>query len=889
MSLQDEVLQPDWYGERREDRTKYSVSQSQPAQGSTGPPSKLEYVGSYVVGGAKPYGDDEMTRPVIWTEPTRSAGMNNQVQPGPERQPPQSQPVVVESWQQTQVNPSAVRTYYEGDIKPGQNVVMPGFTISIEAPRHSGGQIAGPKPIVTITPADSDTHVMTVTQPGEWQVPSITTIRTPGSSQQHHDAQIVPQSDWYAQRQQQYNQKTAEFQHQPVTEFRQVTNATQQEMATDRQWQYKPTPLMTTDDDGAWYKPADVRVETQRSRLENVGSDWNEAVMQKPSYGSSEPVGNITVTVGDRPHFIYKPELPQVISLPKVTQHDPKFVEEQYGFSQQTLPIQHQNNTLPSQSLQNHGLDQEHTVSKIQQPVFGEDVVYPYSPPARMEKSHSWSGQQIPSFAQPLPSQPMTSQYPGQGTLQHSQPTDQGSYACPPSAYPASSLQSPTNSSDYYLSNSSHPDLKRSSSYTAGFPPPHQGQSYPPVTPYSTVSKDPYSPQYRPPSQTDSYQNEPQTAPVKSTFKLPLNPNFNKALFGGEVTNEQTAPSNQTYFGQDNKFSAQQQQQQQQDGGHNSQTSSSSIQPPYDSAYRGPKVWSPPPVQGQNPQMNPWQAGGQTAWGYGDQMMNDAAADVGGYYNAVPTAVNQMPPNMMPPPPPLAPAPPPPPLPPPPPENPLKVYGITTSSSDPERKNLESKVKLANSVAHAVLSPENVNSRGQKMFLRRRQNSHKWTTSGPDPTSTNDDTRQQPMSPPSWSGQRPQPSFASQSQPQSTMMPRHPPPGQGLSRSPQPERRNPIQEYGVDRGGKGGAMFAKLQQRSESAGSLQSAGITDRSALPLQSYPTQFQGKNLGGSGAAVQQMRSWAGQQSPHGMNQYRPPPPTVMVTNHQFGISDL
>ena len=40
---------------------------------------------------------------------------------------------------------------------------------------------------------------------------------------------------------------------------------------------------------------------------------------------------------------------------------------------------------------------------------------------------------------------------------------------------------------------------------------------------------------------------------------------------------------------------------------------------------------------------------------------------------------------------------------------------------------------LANSVAQSFMSPDNSNSRGQRMFLLRRQNSEKWTTSGPDP------------------------------------------------------------------------------------------------------------------------------------------------------------
>jgi hypothetical protein len=76
------------------------------------------------------------------------------------------------------------------------------------------------------------------------------------------------------------------------------------------------------------------------------------------------------------------------------------------------------------------------------------------------------------------------------------------------------------------------------------------------------------------------------------------------------------------------------------------------------------------------------------------------------------------PPNAAPPmaPPPIAPPPPPPPQ-----QSSKNVYG---PSAVPER------VQVAKTVAHSVLSPENNNSRGQNMFLRRQANSEKWTTSG---------------------------------------------------------------------------------------------------------------------------------------------------------------
>jgi len=71
------------------------------------------------------------------------------------------------------------------------------------------------------------------------------------------------------------------------------------------------------------------------------------------------------------------------------------------------------------------------------------------------------------------------------------------------------------------------------------------------------------------------------------------------------------------------------------------------------------------------------------------------------------------------PPPPAPPAPPAPPMaPPPPPQANKNVYG---PSAVPER------VKVAKAVAHSVMSPENQNSRGQNMFLRRQADSQHWT------------------------------------------------------------------------------------------------------------------------------------------------------------------
>ena len=57
--------------------------------------------------------------------------------------------------------------YYEADIRPGESLVMPGFTISIEAARdrqHPAADRlpAAAQPVVTVTPADGDSQHVSV-------------------------------------------------------------------------------------------------------------------------------------------------------------------------------------------------------------------------------------------------------------------------------------------------------------------------------------------------------------------------------------------------------------------------------------------------------------------------------------------------------------------------------------------------------------------------------------------------------------------------------------------------------------------------------------------------------------------------------------------------------
>jgi len=60
--------------------------------------------------------------------------------------------------------------YYETDIRPGESVVMPGFTISIEAAGRGQLQQVGAdgqppsQPVVTVTPAEGGGHLMTISE-----------------------------------------------------------------------------------------------------------------------------------------------------------------------------------------------------------------------------------------------------------------------------------------------------------------------------------------------------------------------------------------------------------------------------------------------------------------------------------------------------------------------------------------------------------------------------------------------------------------------------------------------------------------------------------------------------------------------------------------------------
>jgi len=258
----------------------------------------------------------------------------------------------------------------------------------------------------------------------------------------------------------------------------------------------------------------------------------------------------------------------------------------------------------------------------------------------------------------------------------------------------------------------------------------------------------------------------------------------------------------------------------------------------------------------------------------------------------------------------------------------VKVYGITSSGgSDPERRNLEQKVMLANSVAQSFMSPDNVNSRGQRMFLVRRQNAEKWTKSGPDPqpedggawpqrapavshpnyitghTPPRQDrplpARQQSLSQhPVPSGPRLGRSTSVQALTPAHRQGQFVPPGPGVPSTPPQERRGgsgpqqPPQGYliparplhgplpGQD---SAGTPTQQRRSRAESFGSLPVADVRPNQADWQMSVPSQQQRDwNLdSGQQQHPQQMRLWPASLSP--------PQPVTSAASSYYGVTDL
>lgn len=818
---------PDWYGEHSEDRTYHSVTtggqprieirQQPPAQ------SKMEYVGRIVVQPSEDRTQFDDSRFGI-------LGRATTLEDRP-LAPQAAAPTVSHPWQQSQTqraapSPASNPVYYETEIQPGQNIVMPGFTISIEAPAGGASTARGfggiPKPVVTVTPADGEGHVVTIGGQDGWQQQQQQQRQVPRQQDHFQAVQPPPTIRVQAGGPRQTTQVADEFQQRRVEpvrqEFQQVDRST---------WQYGSAPDTTGynneeswnapvkpgyGSDGSWHGPVQAKVESQRGRPEvAVVGEWVE---ERPTPAQ---VQNVQVTVGNQPHYNIKAE--PVIRTPEQNipvQAAPYYAGQPLPFNQE--PVSQDSYPRQTDVVENLPAKSQTYANPRLQATLNQAVAYPASSSSPYDSNQAGTYYQNPvnqtSYA--VNSVPYGS--------------NQGSFSGN-SAYPEANRSPPYAKQEPSPPAAAYPDVNKSPFATNA--PYSTGSSqgpFPPAAAYPTVNKSPYAvssppvpvPTYSNSSQypfPDTYQDVPPPVKPVVSFKLPVNPNFNKATFGDEQPVQQVpVPTSPPQVVRDSRYD----------------------QPPYfnqgapvqenhyyddrnqqvnDRPYGGPaapNVWSPTQ---RNAPTDRWQgqvqghpgAVGPDAYNpYGEHQMN--AMD--GYYNQPPSG----PPANQPPPPPPPPVQgPPPPMPPPAPVNPFKVYGITTPSADPERKKQEEKVKLANSVAMAVMSPENAKSRGQQMYLRRRQNAHKWTTAGPDPTGAADDDseaaqRQQ-------FGQRLQPSAGSfgQQQQQQQSFPARPPssgPGSFLSRSPQPERRPMTDVEGG--GGRGGALFAKIRERSES-------------------------------------------------------------------------
>jgi len=83
-----------------------------------------------------------------------------------------------------------------------------------------------------------------------------------------------------------------------------------------------------------------------------------------------------------------------------------------------------------------------------------------------------------------------------------------------------------------------------------------------------------------------------------------------------------------------------------------------------------------------------------------------------------------------------------------------KLFIDSAFYDDPEHKypTAEEQIALARRVAQSVLAPANVNSRGHKMFVKRRERAFRWEAGytqddGEDAEAEKDDAANKPMSP----------------------------------------------------------------------------------------------------------------------------------------------
>lgn len=379
-----------------------------------------------------------------------------------------------------------------------------------------------------------------------------------------------------------------------------------------------------------------------------------------------------------------------------------------------------------------------------------------------------------------------------------------------------------------------------------------------------------YEDVYRPPTEEGWYEASAGTAPADAR-RLP----DEVPSRGYEVPSrgyDQKRPGNVRYSwaGYPSDGPQQQQQQQQADWAPQGQG---------DRRHPGaPNTWKQPPST---------EIRGQNLRGYVDEWQGEEPDDVTAMYDAqrddwgrhqpeVPRAL----PHPHAPPPPLAPPfvppgmmtgrpphppmfsqpqeprdPPPPPPPVAPPIDQLKVYRGHASSDGGSYglTSLEERVKVANSMALSVLAPENRNSRGQKMFIRRRENSHKWTKEGPDPVPEKTQQQQQQhraaqgqsdpnaaWTPPRFAEQQARPGY-----PSHHAAPSGPLPSVHHQGTQQESSAYSLADDVASRGGKGGQLFAMRKAKSEKWTSYESPGSQPVHA-PSPSVNSPAAGKTYG-------------------------------------------
>lgn len=199
--------------------------------------------------------------------------------------------------------------------------------------------------------------------------------------------------------------------------------------------------------------------------------------------------------------------------------------------------------------------------------------------------------------------------------------------------------------------------------------------------------------------------------------------------------------------------------------------------------------------------------------------------------------------------PPSAPVPPPPgnapPAPPPPPSE-TKIYGPSA---------VKERAEVAKVVAHSVLAPENRNSKGQSMFLKRRANSEKWTTGAGENMGGGADYM--PSANGSWGPQRSD-SYQGPSEYSSHVeqKPSGPPGG-----SPRPGMGMAAQEMGQSMG-KGAQLFAKKKERADKWAAADDAKSNMQGPvnMPMQQQRSyQPMKMNVVSGGPSGQQTSNWS------------------------------